>query len=69
MATRSRLTITVTKTSSQSNLTIRSVGRYAGLTTNSISIPLNEPSLFPTASEQAFWAAVLAVVGPAIAAT
>lgn len=69
MASRSRLVVTVTKSSSQSTITIRSLGKYASLITNSLSLIEYEPSLMPTATEQAFWAAVLAVVGPAIAAT
>lgn len=69
MASRSRLVVTVTKSSSQSTITIRSLGKYAALITNSITITNYEPSLMPTSTEQAYWAAVLAIVGPSIAAT
>lgn len=68
VASRSRLTITVTKSTSQSTVAISSNGKYASLVTNSIGYRETGQPLFSTASEQAFWAAVLPIVQAAIAA-
>lgn len=68
MASRSRLTITVTKTTSTSTVVISSNGKYAALITNSIGYRETGQPLFSTASEQAFWLAVLPIVTAAITA-
>jgi hypothetical protein len=68
MADRSILVITVTKTRSSSTVRIRSKGRYAALITNQLELVESGQPLFGTASEQAYWAAVLPIVAAAIAA-
>lgn len=62
MASRATFTITVGKSNSASIVTYRSKGRYATINTNSIYRGLTGQPLFTTATEKAFWAAVLAQV-------
>lgn len=62
MAVRARLVITVTSSRNNSSISIRSTGQYRGLTTNGEEGNLNSLPLFTTASENAFWTAVLAEV-------
>lgn len=68
MASRSRLVITVTSTRGASTVNISSKGKYVSLPTNTISQWLPGQPLFTTASEQAYWEAVLPIVTAAIAA-
>lgn len=68
MASRSRMTITVTKSTSQSTVVITSNGKYASLVTNGTSLRETGQPLFSTANEQAFWLAVLPIVSAAITA-
>lgn len=69
MSQRATLRITVTKSTSNGTMTIRSLGRYGPINTNTINLTEFSVGLFPTTTEQAFWAAVLAMAGPLIAAT
>lgn len=62
MASRARLTITVTKSQTSTNVTIRSSGKYAGLITNEEAANLTGLPLMTTASESAFWTAILPYV-------
>jgi hypothetical protein len=64
MAPRAELRITVTSSRNASTIRIRSVGSYRGLTTNQENVGLVDQPLFGTASEEAFWTSVLAVVAP-----
>jgi hypothetical protein len=64
MANRSELRITVTSSRNASAVRIRSVGRYRGLSTNTLSTTLTGQPLFTTASEVEFWTAVLAAIAP-----
>lgn len=68
MASRAQITITVTKTRSASNVTYSTKGRYAAIDTNQIQRFLTSQPLYTTASQHAFWAAVLAVVAADVAA-
>lgn len=67
MASRSTITITVTKTRSASTVSYNTKGRYAAINTNQIARALASQPLFTTASQHAFWAAVLAVVAADVA--
>jgi len=62
LASRSTLTITVTKSNSASTVLYRDKGRYATINTNTVYRNLLGQPLFTTASEKAFWEAVVAVV-------
>ena len=64
MANKSELRITVTSSRNFSTVKIRSVGRYRGLSTNTLSTTLTGLPLFTTANEDAFWTAVLAQIAP-----
>lgn len=64
MANKSELRITVTSSRNASTVRLRSVGRYRGLSTNTITATLTGLPLFTTASESAFWTAVLAQIAP-----
>lgn len=58
----------VTRTNSASNVTFSTTGRYAAIDTNTLTQgPVSEP-LYTTASQKAFWTAVLASVQALIAA-
>jgi len=67
MASRSRLVITVTSTRGASNIQVSSKGRYISLNTNTIDQYLSGEPIFGTASEAAYWSAVLPIVTAAIA--
>jgi hypothetical protein len=62
MASRARLTITVTSNATSTNVQIRSSGKYKGLITNEEAANLSSLPLMTTASESAFWTAVLPYV-------
>ena len=62
MADRAQLRITVTSSRNASTVTVRSVGKYRGLVTNEEQVMLTDLPLYGTASESAFWMAVLAEV-------
>lgn len=59
MAVKARLVITVTSSRNNSTITIRSNGSYRGLITNTEEKDLTGLPLYGTASEAAFWTAVL----------
>lgn len=64
MANQSQLRVTVTSSRNASTIRVRSVGRYRGLSTNTTDVTLQGQPLFTTASESAFWTAVLAAIAP-----
>jgi len=59
MAVRARLIVTVESSRNNSTIRIRSTGRYRGLVTNTEVKNLTGLPLYGTASESAFWQAVL----------
>jgi hypothetical protein len=68
MATRARMTLTVTSTRGATQLTITSVGRYVSADMNKYSIYLPSEPLQPTSSQAAFWLSILAIASAYITA-
>lgn len=62
MATRARLTITVTSSRNSSTVEIRSNGSYRGLTTNKEEKTITGLPLYGNATEEQFWTSVLGEV-------
>jgi hypothetical protein len=62
MADRARLVVTVTSTKTSSTVQVTSTGRYKGLDTNTEDVALTGLPVMTTASESAFWTAVLPYV-------
>lgn len=61
MATRARMTLTVTSTRGATQLTITSIGRYVSTDMNKYSIYLPSEPIQPTSSQAAFWLSILAI--------
>ena len=68
MATRSKFTITVTKTANSSTVQYSSKGRYGQINTNTLTNLLRGQPLFTTSTPQAYWLAVLTAVQAAVTA-
>jgi len=68
MATRARISITVTSTRGASQIRYNTVGRYVSTNVNTISDFLQDQPILTTASPEAFWTAVIAIVKADIAA-
>lgn len=68
VASRSKITITVTSTRGGSQVNYTTNGRYASLNTNTLGQYLPSEPLFTTATPQAYWLAVLAAVTAAVTA-
>lgn len=59
MARGAKIVITVNRSRNFSSTTLRTHGVYGALSTNSISIDTPSLPLYTTASEKAFWQAIL----------
>jgi len=68
MATRARMTLTVTSTRGATQVTITSVGRYVSTDVNKYSIYLPSEPLQPTATQAAFWLSILDIASAYITA-
>lgn len=68
MATRARISITVTSTRGASQIRYNTVGRYVSTNVNTISDFLQDQPILTTSSPEAFWGAVIAIVQADIAA-
>lgn len=62
MATTAKLTVFITSTRSKSVVRIGTVGKYVSTPVNGVEILVPNAPLMTTASQGAFWRAVLAVV-------
>lgn len=62
MAQSADIRIWVSKSATQSTVRYRTAGRYGQLSANTVSNLLRSQPLFTTATPEAFWLAVLAVV-------
>jgi hypothetical protein len=62
MAQSADIRIWVTSSRTQSTVRYRTAGRYGSISVNTVSDLLRSQPLFTTASPEAFWLAVLAVV-------
>lgn len=67
MATTAKMTIRVTSSRSASRVRIGTAGRYISFPVNGIEFDETGQPIFTTASQHAFWGAVLAVVTTAVA--
>jgi hypothetical protein len=67
MANQAKLTIRVTSQRGSSGISYSTSGRYISLPTNGLSDNLLKQPIQPTASIQAFWASVIAIVAADIA--
>lgn len=68
MATRSKFTITITKTANSSTVQYSTKGRYGQISTNTLGQLLRAQPLFTTSTPQAYWVAVLNAVLAAVTA-
>jgi hypothetical protein len=66
MASQAKLTIRVQSQRGSSRISYSTGGRYINLATNGLSADLAKQPIQPTSSAEAFWASVLAIVGPQI---
>jgi len=62
MARGSKIVVDVKRSKNFSSFTVRTSGLYGALTTNSINLDVPSQPLYTTASEKAYWLAVLAAV-------
>lgn len=67
MATTAKLTVRVTSSRSASRVQVSTNGRYISFETNGITFDETGQPIFTTASQHAFWGAVLDVVQAAVA--
>lgn len=68
MAQRSKIVITVSKTSNSSTVNYSTKGRYGQINTNTLAQMLRGQPLFTTTTPQAYWEAVLSAVLAAVTA-
>jgi len=68
MARGAKITIRVNRSRNFSSTSVRTSGAYGALTTNSINIDTASLPLYTTASEKAYWQAVLTEVQAQLAA-
>jgi len=68
MARGSKIVVNVKRSKNFSSFTIRTSGLYGALVTNSINLDVPSQPMYTTASEKAYWTAVLTAVQGQIAA-
>lgn len=68
MARGSKIVVQVQRSKNFSSTTVRTSGLYGALVTNTINIDTPSLPLFTTASEKAYWQAVLTAVQAQLAA-